>query len=243
VHVVAVAGHPLRLVDACEAAGLGCDRHESLAVLRAAHLVRTRGESLEDLVEAYHDRVREAVVRRLAAEMVVDCHRRLARTLKRSGRADAAELAAHFAAAGDNGQASLHYLAAAEQAAEALAFDYAARLYQLAFDLATPVGTEACNLRTRLGDALANAGRSAEAAEQYLIAAQGLEASHCLELQRRAAMHFLMSGHIQRGHAVLRNVLATVRMNLPRGAKSAIVSLVLRRSVLRLRVSAHGRQG
>ncbi len=234
-NVVSVAGHPLRQLDACEAAGLAQERHEALAMLRAAHLVRTGGEGLEDQVEAYHDRVRETIVRSLTSASLAHCHRRLAQSLESSRGADTAELAAHFAAAGESDRACDHYLAAAAQAAEALAFDYAAGLYQLAFGLRPPSGQEACKLRTCLADALANAGRGAKAAEQYLIAAEGADAPLALELRRRAAIQYLISGHIDQGTAVLGDVLAAIRMSLPKGPRSALVSLLARRLLLRMR--------
>ncbi len=234
-HVVAVAGHPLRQLDAFEAAGVGGERHEVLAMLRAARLLRTGGEGLEDKIDAYHDRVREAVVHRLAGATIVDCHRRLARTLENSGRTDAAELAAHFAAAGEDDQAIVHYRAAAAEADEALAFDYAAGLYQRAFAIRPPCGSEACELRTRLADALANSRRGAEAAEQYLMAAEGADAERALELTRRAATQLLVSGRIDRGIAVLRDVMSRMGMRLAKGPKRALCAIILRRLVLSFR--------
>jgi tetratricopeptide (TPR) repeat protein len=159
----------------------------------------------------------------------------LAHTLENSGRADAAELAAHFAAAGEHDRASTHYVAAAAQAAEALAFDYAAALYELAFALRPPGGPEAPELRTRLAEALANSRRGAEAAEQYLIAAKGADAEQALELNRRAATQLLVSGHIDRGIEVLRDVMSSLGMKLAKGPKRALGAIILRRLLLSIR--------
>jgi hypothetical protein len=220
--VVAVAGRPLRQEDACRAAGVAAQQGVALACLRAGRLLRGVGrpESLE--IETYHDRIRETLVTRLASSGLREHHRRLALVLEASRRSDPEILASHFQEAGEPGRAGTYYALAAAQAAEALAFDRAAKLYRLALELQLSQGVEGCQLRARLADALANAGRGAESAREYLRAADTAGETVARELQRRAALQLLSSGHVDDGLATLRTVLGAVGMKMPRTARRAL---------------------
>src|SRR5208337_2649842 len=142
---------------------------------------------------------------------------------------------AHFRGAGDDDRAGEHFARAAAASAEALAFGRAAALYQLALDLLPPGRGDRRGLRAELAEALANAGRGAEAAREYLAACAGATVAETLELRRRAAMQFLISGHIDLGLDALRDVLAAIGMTLPRTPCRALASLLWRRALLRLR--------
>src|SRR5262249_19602833 len=143
----------------------------ALAHLRAARLLRGTARAEGSEIETYHDRIRETVQAGLDADTRRRHHAALARVLEASGRDDPEVLAIHWQGGGDPRRAGTFYEAAAAQAAEALAFDRAAKLYRLALELQAPEGNAARALRVRLADALANAGRGAEAARQYVEAA------------------------------------------------------------------------
>ena len=232
--VVAIAGEPVERSVALEAAQVGNRGAEAVTRLQAHRLVRSHRTKGRDALETTHDRVRETVARGIPAEAAKMHHRRLARALEVWGQADPEALAVHFQAAEELESAAEHVLAAAREASEALAFDRAARLYLVALSL-RPGDTGSRSLRVSLGDALANAGRGVEAAEAYMAAAEGAVAAENLELRRRAAEQLLRSGHVDRGLAAIRDVLAAVGMTLPEGRKTALLSLLLRRLLIRIR--------
>jgi serine/threonine protein kinase len=209
--VVAVNGGPLRREDARQALGKAWDERPALKKLRLDGLVRERVEE----VDTYHDRVRETVLAHLAPEDRRGHHLRLGRVFEGSGRD--AEAGAHLRDGGEPRRAGACFARAAEQAVQALAFDRAATLYRQALALrAEGEGQgEGRRLRAALGDALANAGRGAEAAGAYLEAARGAERAEGLKLRRLAAMQYLISGHMKEGFATLEDVLRELGMEMP----------------------------
>jgi serine/threonine protein kinase len=229
--VITVSGQPLRQRDAYRAAGLGCADPTPLLELRAAHLVRSSGPDEQDEVETYHDRVRETVTVHLSAEAISSHHRRLAQTLEAGEETDTETLAVHFQACDDKVKAGVYYGLAADKAAEALAFDRAAKLYRLAVDFAPPIGMERRALRTKLADALANAGRGPEAAHEYQALAEETNGADRLELERRAAYQYLISGQLDPGYDAIERVLGRIGVRLPR---SPLKSLLWHRGRLKL---------
>src|SRR5262249_37734977 len=154
---VAVSGRPILQSLAFQAAELGAGGRVPLASLRTARLVRLIGQSFEDQIETYHDRIRETVVAHLPPEQLRWHHQRLALILPSAGPIDPEILAGHHRGAGERARASAYYARGADQAAAALAFDHAARLYRIAIELDDGADERARPLRRKLADALADA--------------------------------------------------------------------------------------
>ena len=234
--VVAVSGVPIDVGVAYRAADLEREGESALAVLRAAHLVRTRSTLGRNEIETYHDRIRDAVSAGLPADSLKDFHHRLASALLATGGADAETLARHYLGAGDAQSAAEYATAAAAKASEALAFDRAASLYRFALNLSADISPERARLVVMLGDALANAGRGAEAAQVYVWAAETAGAGLRIELHRRAAQQLYTSGHIAEAERAVEGVLAKLGMKLPKTSRGALLSLLVRRFQVRLRL-------
>lgn len=234
--VLAVASQPIDLAGAASVADIDGDEQTTFAQLRVAKLARASGSRRGERVETYHDRIREAVLGGLDADRLREAHLRLAIELETAPDADPETLAHHFAAGGEPGQASAYSARAAGRAAEALAFDRAARLFALALEV-DPGDEEdrRRELRRGLGDALVNAGRGAEAAAVYLRAADGARAADALEFRRLAAEQLLISGHIDEGIAALQDVLASVGLKLFSTPRRALVSYLFRKLYLKIR--------
>jgi tRNA A-37 threonylcarbamoyl transferase component Bud32 len=228
--VVAAAGRPVRDADACRAAGV-VEERAALATLQSGRLIRTRRRE----IDTYHDRVRETMLAHLDPAALSDCHRCLAETLESGGATDPEVLAVHFQGAGQAERAGRYFAAAAAQAAQALAFEHAARLYRQALQLSSTDAQEERELRVRLADALANAGRGADAAREYLAAAASASIKEGLEFRRRAGLQYLVSGHVDDGIRALRPVLSAVGMRLATTPLRALLALLFRRTQLWLR--------
>jgi hypothetical protein len=233
--LVAVSGRPIRQSLAFSASELGANARVALASLRSARLIRCHGQAHNEEVETYHDRIRETVVAHLSPESVHWNHKRLALGLTTSGSADPEILAVHYRGAGETEAACEYYIKAAGQAALALAFDHAARLYRIAIELHQGTRTQTGLLWRKLGDALANAGRGNEAAQVYLTAAETATAAETLELKRLASTQLLLSGHIDDGLALLRTLLGPLGLSMPGTTRQARVSLLWYRLLLKLR--------
>jgi hypothetical protein len=233
--VLSLAGQPLRQAIACRAAGVGHEGFSGLTLLRAQHLIRGTGLGSLDEVETYHDRIRETVVNHLELDRRRELHGYLARELEAAAGADPETLGVHFEGAGELCQAGHYYGLAADEASEALAFDRAVKLYRRALELGPGDAADARKVRARLGDALANIGRGVEAAQAYQEAASGAEPLEMIELERRAAYQFLVSGHIDEGLSTFGAILDRVGLSLPATPRRALGRLLLSRARLRLR--------
>jgi eukaryotic-like serine/threonine-protein kinase len=215
---------------------------EMLALLRNRCFVRTHGARPVDPVEPFHDRVRTAILAGLRPEQRQRGHSRLAEHLERR-QADPETVAAHLLGAGEPNRAARHVARAAADAAEALAFKRAARLYALALELVPAGSPLRQGLRVGLAEVLAHDGRSAEAATNYLAACReavggspsNATPSEEVSLRRHAAEQLLRSGRIDEGTQQLRRVLDALELRYPADPRLALAGFVWQRANIRLR--------
>jgi eukaryotic-like serine/threonine-protein kinase len=234
--VVAIAGQPVRngqWRDAVEASALD---PRVLAQLRRERLIRSTGVSAEDEVETYHDRIRVAVTASLSDDARCSRHHALAEALERQGHADSETIATHFANGGAPSRAWPHFERAAHAAARALAFDRAATLFAQALERYQGPDDGQRRLLAALGQAQANAGRGREAGATFdRAAALATTSEEQLELKRRAAAQYCVSGSVDVGRARFGEVLRGVGLRPARASAWILAQLMVRRTRLRLR--------
>ena len=233
---LAIAAQPLNESFAYVAAEWIFTNRPTLFRLVAEHFLRVRETNESRQLEIYHDRLREMIVALMSPEVRQQRHRDLAVALERVTQGDPATLAIHHREAGDVERASQYAVAAGDQAAHALAFERAAQWYQQALDYGSWTRNEAIEVRRKLAETLAFAGRGPSAAEVYLKAAETAEEDIQGELQRLAAEQLLRAGHVDRGLAVLEDIARDLGIWLPPTRWLTLMSLLFHRLRARLPV-------
>jgi tRNA A-37 threonylcarbamoyl transferase component Bud32/tetratricopeptide (TPR) repeat protein len=246
--LVAIAGKPIpQEIVVAAARGERVDFNRRVGTLRASNIARTGGARWVDAIEPYHDRVREAVLAQLDEPRRRALHERLAIAFEASSHGDAETLATHWRGAGHRPFAARHAIAAGDQAQSTFAFDRAAEWYEQALELlpdsgsasnatrSTPEAASRREVRIKLGNALASAGRGALAAPHFEAVATESDPAEALELRRRVAEQLLRSGVFDRGMEVSRAVLAGIGMRMPSTRFGALVTLLYYRALLGLR--------
>ena len=233
---VALAGTPLSRAVARRARSLAPDQSErALDVLRVNRLALTHEVVTEHLIDVHHDRIREIVVHGMPLELRQEHHRTLAHALEAERGTSPEVLATHFQAAGDLAEAGRYWVEAGHIAFDALAFAYAAELYQKGAATAQLDASSLQAVWVRQAEALAYAGQATGAAEVYLTAARAQTQQEAIELRRRAAEQLLLAGHLQQGLEVIELVLRALRMRNTRSGRRVLVSILLGRLMVRLR--------
>ncbi len=231
--VVAVTAEPIDPALVAAVARHPGDIIPIVAGLRREHLLRSHRADGQTTIEPFHDRITATILADIDDTRVRQIHRDLADALEREAQPDIERLRVHLAAAGETTRAAAYTLQAAARASAALAFERAAALYRDALTHAAP--GERPHLEVLLGEALASDGRGIEAAEAFLRAAAAQGGEPALELLRRAGFERLRGGQIDEGTAVLRQVLASVGMQLAHSRGGALFALILHRLALALR--------
>lgn len=226
---VAVGGQPLPQGAILRAAGVAPEQGlGDLATLRAGHWVRTHGMGKEGSIEPFHDRIRESIVASLTPEALGRHHLALALALQPMA-VDPEILAVHFSGGGRFEEATEYATQAADRAAQSLAFNRAARLYRHALGWQPSHSKHSRVLRLGLATALAHAGRSVEAGDAYLSATEDSTVADALLYKQRAAEQYLNHGHVEKGYAVLADLVRAVGLHMPKEGAFAVISLLRQR--------------
>ncbi|HEX2731358.1 MAG TPA: protein kinase [Polyangiaceae bacterium] len=212
------------------------ETEQALDRLRSVRLVRSWGLKEEDQVDVYHDRVREVVVQRLNADQRKAGHAALALALQAQPNTTPEVLAHHFEAAAEPSRAAHYWQRAADAAMDNLAFDHAADLFQRAQASCRDEPERVRALGIQRAEALSYAGKGPGAAEVYLaLAAEASDPVQAVELQRRAAEQLLLSGHIERGIDLMKDVAVDAGIGTLRTSRQALLSVAVGRVLLSLR--------
>lgn len=224
--LVSVAGRPLPEDSlGLLAASFDIELQDALLELRGEKLVRGVGTHHARSIETYHDRVREAVVQALPLERLEQWHRRLASTLEATGSGDLEAIVEHLLGARDYQRAQIYAIRAATQAAEALAFDKAARLFAIAVehDADEAWGHE---LLVKWADSLVNAGHGRQAASVYLEAARAASDGEAAVFRRKAGLQLLASGYEEEAMPLLAEALEWLKVP-PLGGRSDVLHALI----------------
>ncbi len=231
--VASLATRPLSAHHLIEAAKLSPELgSRARKALRIGRLLRRLpGARLEPT----HDLIRGAGAAGLSERERQGVHAALAQVFERH-EPDPELLAFHFSEAGEGAKAADYALEAGHRAAKALAFHRAASFFRdaLRWHPARP-WDETRPIYAALGDALANAGRGAEAGEAYMRAVHGAPEREARRLRLEAARTFLQSGRLDRGREIARTVLRSAGLRLPSSAAGALASVLYHRGRVRLR--------
>jgi tetratricopeptide (TPR) repeat protein len=237
-NVVCVAGAPSPRQVVADLAGLATPEADiAINALLADRLVRVHGPRPQDAIEPFHDRIRAAIYSDLPRDRQRALHLSLANALE-AMEAPASLLLAHYDAAGDASRSLQYLIAAADAARAAFAFSRAAELYRRAVETPGVLGMQRATLLVHLADSLANDGRTAEAATRYLQAAHlhPEDSAPHVDLLRRSAERFLMSGRVEDGLQTARQVLERAGMILPQSRARAVAGILWNQ--IRMRGSA-----
>jgi tetratricopeptide (TPR) repeat protein len=235
--VIAVAGDPLpqRVLASAAEVTLGSHAWErGMSALVDEWLIRREGRQGIDVVELYHDRIRDAVVASLDQPALHTVHVQLAEAVEQWERERTDMLARYWLSAEDHERAKRYAWEAAAEARTKLAFDRAAQLYETAARFETQDDRKAELLRA-LGECQASDGRAILAADAFERAATFSPPEQAARLRHLAAEQLLRGGEIKQGLTVLKDVLRRARLHLAETSKSASWSVAWRLAWLWLR--------
>ncbi len=234
IELLSCAGRPLSR-DVMEVLLSGhSDAASTVRALRVNRLARNVNKDLS--LDVFHDKIRETVVARMASEQMSGHCLEIARVIEpQIAKQDSDFLADLYRRGGKSDRAGELYAVAANYANEIFAFSRAVQFYRRALELSQLDNVSEQKLRTGLAGALANASHSAEAAQEYMLAAQLAPADEQSHLMQLAAMRLLTSGHVDAGVKAMRSVLDYHHLPWPKTTLSAVIGIVKKTAWLKIR--------
>ncbi|MCA9655372.1 MAG: AAA family ATPase, partial [Myxococcales bacterium] len=222
---ISVAAGPIARTVARRAADIGAEESTAMVQLRAAHLLRVKGTRGVEVIETYHDRIRDAVIEQLDTGSRRAWHLQLVEAMQAEGHLDHERIGKHLEAGGRPAQAVPHYIEAAEASSRTLAFDRAADLYRRALAIGSFPSEGEVALRNEYAEVLMRQGRFDEAAGELQRARERLGPG----VDRARLYHKLGEVELGRGDvpaaaAALENALADLGQPVPRGRSHLLLS-------------------
>lgn len=231
--VVSLATHRETLSVLLSALGGVPDEAQALALLRRQELVRTLPAGRGLRLDVNEDRVRVLVRGALAPERRAALHLALLEAVRAERPDDHETQLFHARAAGLHELAAQLALMAANSARASLRFERAARFAQMAVQL-LPHESVTFEHRRGLAEALALAGRGAEAGRAYVRAADSAPTTALAhECRRIGAGHLLRSGYLEEGEAAMNaqlTLLGAELLDIPNSLVSRVVAAAAERS-------------
>ncbi|MEM9452952.1 MAG: AAA family ATPase [Myxococcota bacterium] len=232
---ITVAAGPVARAVARHAADIGANESAALVQLRASHLLRVKGTRGVEVIETYHDRIRDAVLAELSDEEHRAWHLRLVEALRAAGTVDHERVGKHLEAGGRRAQAVPHYLRAAEASSATLAFDRAGELYRRALEAGIPSVEREIRVRNEYAVVLMRQARFDEAAQALHRARAMLEPG----VERARIDHKLGEVELNRGDVdaateALERALADLDQPVPKGRARLLLGN-LREAAVQLR--------
>jgi len=220
-HVLSIAGRPVRPKLAIAAAGVSSAGRAHIHALRGLRLIRTRDIAGEHWLEVYHDRVRETVQASLSRTEYERLHETLLLQVEAKHADEYDWLHALALGSRQDLRAFRYGLLAAHRASETLAFERAAELYKKCLELFARSAEQLSReielyaLWMMLASAQAHCRRGYESAKAYAIAAEHAPAEKRVELLQLAAAHLVRSGRFEEGERMVQLVLEALALYVP----------------------------
>jgi eukaryotic-like serine/threonine-protein kinase len=222
---VSVAAGPVARSVARRAANLGSQESTAVVQLRAANLLRVKGTRGVEVIETYHDRIRDAVQEQLGDDERRTWHLRLVHAMQAEGHEDHERIGRHLAATGRVAEAVPRYLQAAEAATATLAFDRAADLFRRALAPGVLPPADEVRVRRERADVLMRQGRHDEAASEltrcHAKMSPGLERARVL---RRLGEVELARTDVPAAIEAFEQALADLDQPVPRGRRALVLA-------------------